>query len=184
MACAAGIRRLGEAMLTIVFDLDGTLVDTAPDLIERSISCWPRKACRRCRFDDARPNDRRRRARHDRARLDRRGPRLRAGRRRPRSTALSSPTTASISPTGRARSRASKRRSSAWPLPATGLRSAPTSSNGCRSGSSMRSSSAAVSRRSAARTHSACKSPIRRCSARPSARRRRARRVPSWSAIR
>ena len=34
-------------MRTIVFDLDGTLVDSAPDLISTLNSSSPQKACRR-----------------------------------------------------------------------------------------------------------------------------------------
>ena len=36
-------------MLTIVFDLDGTLVDTAPDLIDTLNLILRAKACRPCR---------------------------------------------------------------------------------------------------------------------------------------
>ena len=39
-------------MLTIVFDLDGTLIDTAPDLIDTLNLILAREGLPPCRYDD------------------------------------------------------------------------------------------------------------------------------------
>ena len=116
----------------------------------------------------ARQHDRRRRARHDRNGARRRRPRLSA---RPSSIGClrhSSNIMLRISPTARGRSRSSKRRWSTWLARVIVSRSAPTSSNGSRSGFWTLSNSAGISRRFAVRTLSACKNPIRRCCRLPS----------------
>src|SRR6516164_4373728 len=61
-------------MRTIVFDLDGTLVDTAPDLISTLNLVFAGERLPPVAYDDARAHDRRRRAPHDRASFDRRRP--------------------------------------------------------------------------------------------------------------
>ena len=51
-------------MLTIVFDLDGTLIDTAPDLIDTLNLILAREGLPAMPFDGGPPADRRRLARH------------------------------------------------------------------------------------------------------------------------
>src|SRR5262249_41269463 len=55
ISCTARIRRLAEAMHTIVFDLDGTLIDTAPDLIETLNFTLARNALPTVPYAQARP---------------------------------------------------------------------------------------------------------------------------------
>jgi phosphoglycolate phosphatase len=50
-----GQRRLGEGMLTIAFDLDGTLIDTAPDLIDTLNVTLVREGLPGVPFPTARP---------------------------------------------------------------------------------------------------------------------------------
>ena len=72
-----------HATLTVVFDLDGTLVDTAPDLVDTLNAVFAREGLPPVPYEEARTHDRRRRAPHDRARAQARRPRGRAGRARP-----------------------------------------------------------------------------------------------------
>jgi phosphoglycolate phosphatase-like HAD superfamily hydrolase len=93
-------------MLTIVFDLDGTLIDTAPDLIDTLNLILAREGLPSMPFEAAR-------------RL------IGGGSRGMLERAL-------ISPTARCRSRSSRQRSTGCLPAATVWRCAPTSSNGCR----------------------------------------------------
>ena len=102
--------------------------------------------------------------------LQHQGRPLPPARRRPDVRRFHSRITRPTSPTARSRSPASTQRSIAWPRAAAALRSAPTSSKDCRGCCSMRSASPGALPRSAARTHSGCKSPTRRSCGGPSAR--------------
>ena len=93
-------------MLTIVFDLDGTLIDTAPDLIDTLNLILGARGPARGPLRGRAAADRRRRARHDRAGA---GRRMAATARPPISTGCSTTSSTimpSTSPTARARSRA------------------------------------------------------------------------------
>ncbi len=124
-------------MLTIVFDLDGTLIDTAPDLIHTLNFILTEHGLPAVPYDDARP-------------LIGGGARTMIERAlalegRNSSTAAvdelytpSSPIMPNTSPTVRGRSPSLNRRSTAWPPRVIGWRSAPTSSNGSRNACWMR----------------------------------------------
>ena len=62
------------AALTVVFDLDGTLVDTAPDLIETLNVVFAREGLPPVDYDDGAQHDRRRRPSDDRKRAAARRP--------------------------------------------------------------------------------------------------------------
>ena len=163
-------------MLTIVFDLDGTLIDTAPDLIDTLNLIFAHEGLPAMPYDDGAQYDRRRRQGMIERALAAEG---RAA------------TSAKLEPTCMQRfhrplcrahrrplaalSQARSHARTALPRPAIGSRSAPTSSNGCRCGFCRRSTSRSTSPRSADRTLSACRSPIRMFSGGPSARWRRGR---------
>jgi phosphoglycolate phosphatase len=55
ISCATRGRQLAKAMLTIVFDLDGTLIDTAPDLIDTLNFTLERNALPTVPYAQARP---------------------------------------------------------------------------------------------------------------------------------
>ena len=124
-------------MLTIVFDLDGTLIDTAPDLIHTLNFILTEHGLPAVPYDDARP-------------LIGGGARTMIERAlaldgRNSSTAAidelytpSSPIMPNTSPTVRGHSPGLSRRSTAWPPRVIGWRSAPTSSNGSRNAYWMR----------------------------------------------
>ncbi len=165
----------------VVFDLDGTLVDTAPDLVETLNVVFAREGLPPVAYETARNMV----GGGARLMIERglaaegRTPARRGN--RSAVAAISSPTTPTTSPTAPGRSRASRQRSTSSPARAAASRSAPTSSNGCRCGCSTRSAlSRAASPRSAARTRSAFRSPTRRSCAAPSSGRRRHRGGRSW----
>ena len=102
-------------MLTIVFDLDGTLVDTAPDLIDTLNFILARQGLPAVPYDDARPMiGGGARGMIERA-LAAEARDCTPRRRRPALSLLSSRITPSISPTARVPSRMSKPRSTVWP---------------------------------------------------------------------
>src|ERR1700691_1541208 len=144
-------------MLTLVFDLDGTLVDTAPDLIDTLNFTLVRHDLPAVRFDAARPL-------------------IGGGARGMIERALAAEGR-DCSPAGVDELYAAfvphyaphtSPLSIGLPRPVTGSRYAPTSSNGSPGVCWKSSGLAAVSPRYAVRTLSAFRSPTRRCSARPS----------------
>ena len=146
-------------MRTIVFDLDGTLVDTAPDLISTLNFVLADEGSPPVAYDDAR----RMIGGGSRRMIER--ALIAQGRNVPTAELdrmFGAFITARTLPIARARSPISRPSLSGSPPRAAGLRSAPTSSNGSRLSSSMRSSSAAISRPFAAKILSACKNPIRK----------------------
>ena len=171
---------------TIVFDLDGTLVDTAPDLVATLNTILAREGLPPVAYADAR-NMVGGGARH----MIERGlarPRQAGGKSawpadRSGCPANSSTITPPTSPTSSRPFPGVEAALDELPAAATGWRSAPTSSNGCRCACSTRSASRTGSPPSAAPTPSACPSPMpRSCAARsraPAAMPERR----SWSAI-
>ncbi len=63
-------------MLTIVFDLDGTLIDTAPDLVDTLNLILAQEGLPAVPFATGPQHDRRRRTRHDRTGAGRGGTRV------------------------------------------------------------------------------------------------------------
>ncbi len=129
------------AALTVVFDLDGTLVDTAPDLIETLNVVFAREGLPPVDYAAARNMIGGGARRMIEAGLQHRRPRCRPSAKSIGCLPISSRITRPISPTARSRSPASTQRSIAWPHAAAALRSAPTSSKGCRGCCSTRSAS-------------------------------------------
>ena len=147
-------------MLTIVFDLDGTLIDTAPDLIDTLNLVLAREGLPAMPLRRRAEADRRRRARHDRAGARSPKDAPPPGRDRSACSRLSSPTMPRISPTARGRFRNWRPRSNG--LAADGHRLAVCTNK--LEWLSVRllhdaASSRRTSPRSAARTRSACKKP-------------------------
>ena len=103
------------AALTVVFDLDGTLVDTAPDLIDTLNVVFARDGLPPVDYAAGAQHDRRRRPPHDRKRAQVRRPRCSAAARSIGCSPISSRTTPPTSPTARSRFRGSTPRSTASP---------------------------------------------------------------------
>ena len=111
----------------IVFDLDGTLIDTAPDLIDSLNHALSRDGFERGRPRHGRRPCRHGRARHDRARLRAQPAPLRPGDGRAPSRGLRRSTIPPAFPAARAPTPACSRRSRVRRKPATSSPSAPTS---------------------------------------------------------
>ncbi len=118
---------------TVVFDLDGTLVDTAPDLINALNFVLEREGLPPVPLHSARNMIGAGARKLIERGLEIEGRLASVRRTSPGSPAISSTTMRTISPMLRGRSRAWKARSMICEAADIALRSAPTSSNGCRS---------------------------------------------------
>ena len=131
------------AALTVVFDLDGTLVDTAPDLIETLNVVFAREGLPPVAYAAARDMIGGGARKMIEGGLKLEGRALSRRRRSIGCSPISSPITRTTSPTARGRFPASTPRSTGSPRAAAASRSAPTSSKACRGFCSMRSASPA-----------------------------------------